>query len=156
MANELSSDVLFRIGLTASIDIYNTDPVSDAIKLTSFSHVTWVVEHGVGATGTCAFTVEECNDAAGTGATAITFTHRVHSVTVTQAEIITDTTAGFTITAGSNQIVIIEREKAGLTAGKPFVRLQMTEGVDSPVTGMVLCILSKRVTHAGDFPDVLA
>lgn len=155
MANELSSGVLFRLGLASSTDLYNTDPTSDIVKLTTFSHVSFLVHHGTGATGTATFTVEACSDNAGAGAEAVTFTYRVHGQASTQSSVLTATTAGYTITAGSDQLVLIEREKEGLPSGKPWVRLKCTEVVDSPVAGFVLIALSRTTANAGDFPDVL-
>ena len=127
-----------KVVLAADADRYDSDPATATINTANYGHVTFVIAHGEGATGTVVVTAEECTDSSGTGATAIAFKYRVDNGALTAA-----TTSGFTIAAGSDQKVDVEIDAADLSDGSEFVRLQLTEGVDSPVDSCVIAIASK-------------
>ena len=59
--------------------------------------------------------------------------------------------AGYAPAAGANKMVAIEVDPATLPAGKPWVRVQVTESVDSPVDAGMIVILSHG-RHKRDIP----
>ncbi|MCP3904782.1 MAG: hypothetical protein GY715_14235 [Planctomycetes bacterium] len=110
-----------------------------------YGHAAFIVEHGAGATGTVVVTMEECTASDGTGATAIPFKYKVaDAADPLGAATLQDATAtGFTIAAGADQQAVIEVDAADLSDGSKWLRMQLTEGVDSPVAAGVVAILSK-------------
>jgi hypothetical protein len=118
---------------------------SDIINMKNFGHCTFVVQKGVGATGTSTFTVEASDDTSGTNVTAIPFRYREIPLSTNVPTALTDATAsGFTNTAGSDRLVIIEVDASELgDTGYGFVRLKAVESVDSPVLAGILAILSQ-------------
>lgn len=135
-------------------DFFNGDPESDLVSLKDYSQVTFILSIGVGATGTATLTVNASQDNAGAGAVAIPFKYRRVANTATSdvETTLTDAdAAGFTTTAGSNQVYIVEVDASALPEGNPFASLQCTEAVDSPVVASLVCLLSgaryKSDTH---------
>lgn len=143
MASIFSEENNIRQGLAPDADRYNTDPATDVVNTKYYGHTTFIVEHGAGATGTAVVTVEECTAADGTGATAIPFKYRLYAITAAQGALTDATASGFTITAGANKLAVIEVPSRSLSDGSPYVRVQLTEGVDSPVDASVLIIQSQ-------------
>lgn len=132
-------------GLAPVADAFSGTVGSDVINCKNYQKVTFVVYKGVGATGTATITVEACDDVTPTNTTAIPFRYRDQqdSDNVTGA-LTAATTAGFTTTAGSAEMYIVEVDVAELgTEGYGYVRLKSVEVVDSPVLGGILCILSE-------------
>lgn len=143
MSEIFSDDNRLVTLLAPDADLYGADPTTDYVSLENYEHLTAMIAHGVGATGTVVVTVLAASANDGTGATAIAFKYRKHTVVATQGAVTAATAAGFTIAAGSNQIAIIEVNADELPDGKPWVALDLNEGVDSPVDAAVIGILSK-------------
>ena len=140
--------------LAPDADRYTGDPATDVYNMKLYDHITFIVHHGAGGTGTVVVTVEECTAAAGTGATAIPFRYRVGASTGVSLGALTSVAAtGVTISATANQILVVEIDAAELSGDSPFVRLQLTEGVDSPVDASVTAILSKPSYSEAVMPD---
>lgn len=132
--------------LAPAADRYNTNPSTDWICLRDYKTITFIIQHGSGATGTAVVTANMAEDASGTGSTAIPFKYRrVSDVTASDVPgAMTDATAsGFTITAGSNQLYYVEINADELDSDSPFVNLTLTESVNSPVDGAVLAVLGE-------------
>lgn len=129
--------------LAPDADRYNGNPATDIFNTKDYDHVCFVVEEGAGGTGTVKIQVEACSDAAGTGATAIAFNYRVMTTTDTWGSRVASASTGYTTVAGADKLVAVEIDAAELSADKPFVRLQLTEIVDSPCDAGVLAILTK-------------
>lgn len=127
-------------------DGYNTDPASDVVSLKNYHTARFYVQEGAGATGTATITVEECTAIDGTGATAIAFSYRASGGEWTAA-----TAAGFATTAGANTRYEIEVQDSGLSEDSPFVRLQFTEVVDSPVA-MAAFVVAEGARYAEETP----
>ena len=126
--------------LAPDADRYNTDPATDVLNLAGYGQVTFILQEGAGGTGTATLTVEECSALDGTGATAIPFRYRV-AQTGDQFTAFSDAlAAGYLTIAGANKMVAIEIDTRDLSEGFPFVRLQLTESVDSPVDAAVIAI----------------
>lgn len=130
--------------LAPDADLYDPDPATDVVNTENFEQVTFILMHGIGATGTVKIEVEECTAADGSGNTAIAFNYRLATAGIDSFAARTAIAAtGYTTVAGSTQMVAIEINAAELSDGSPFVRLQLTEVVDSPVDAAVICILGK-------------
>ena len=108
---------------------------------------------GVGTTGTATLTVNAATSAAGANAVAIPFTYRSYATELTTDVPTTvptlATSAGFTTTAGSNGLYVLEVDAANLNsitpiAGSPYkyVSMTLTNVVSSNVIGGVLIQLS--------------
>ena len=139
----LTENYHLAIGKSPVADFAATSAISDVVNMKNFHSFGAIVFWGVGTTGTFTATVEACDDVVPTNVTAIPFKYRVitgglnagdtHG-TLTQA-----TAAGFTSTAGSHQIVVIEvaSEELGDT-GKSYARVKLTEVVASALLGGIL------------------
>lgn len=132
-------------GLAPVADAFSGTVYSDVVNCKDYRHVTFIVNKGVGATGTSTITVEACDDVTPSNVSAIPFHYRDQqdSDNVTGA-LTAATTAGFTTTAGSAEKYFIEVDVAELTSsGYGYVRLKAVEVVDSPVLGGIDVILSE-------------
>ncbi|MGB0437662.1 MAG: hypothetical protein ACPGIJ_11925 [Mycobacterium sp.] len=134
--NDLSSSVLEPVA-NAAADMYNGDPATDVVSTTNYHGVRFEITEGAGATGTATVTVEECTGTDGTGATAIAFRYRVKAGTAAWGAWTAATASGFTTTAGANYLYEVDVASDELSDGSPYVRLQLTEVVDSAVVGAV-------------------
>lgn len=144
MQNQVFSQSHFLNGGLAPVaDALAGTVTGDYVTTKLYSHVTFVLIRGVGATGTSTLTVQAASDNTGTGATAIPFKSRSGTLAGVLGALTTRAAAGYTTSAGSNQIDVIEVDAADTPDGKPFVALKAVEVVDSPVAAAVLTILSK-------------
>ncbi len=149
----LSEKEFVGVAITPSADIYNGDPASQTYSLARYGRCAFVVQHGAGATGTATFTVEACSDAGGTGAEAVPFSYRTGPANGALGAVQKATAAGFTLSAGANQVFVIDIRSDGVVEGKPYVRLKATEVVDGAVAGSVLAVLSDARYFAESMPD---
>lgn len=144
MANYFTEDHAIVMVLAPDADRYDSDPATDVVNTENYGEVTFVLMHGAGATGTVTIEVEECTAADGTGNTAIAYNYRLATAGVDSFAARTAVAlAGYTTVAGATQMVAIEINASELTDGSPFVRLALTEVVDSPVDAAVFAILGK-------------
>lgn len=140
----LSESVMIERALVPAADRYDTNPATDIFNMALYGHIAFVLDHGAGATGTVKIQVEECSDATGTGNTAIAFRYRLKStVPGTWGAITSSASTGYTTTAGADQMVIVELDSRELSTTKKFVRLQLTEVANSPVSAAVYALLSE-------------
>lgn len=114
---------------------------SDVYSLRDHGRILFVFYIGVGATGTQTITVNSCDDAVPTTRTKIAFWYREILSGDTDGVITRATSTGFTTTAGSSKIVLVEVDAKDLAAGDGFVEFESDESVDSPCLGGVLAIL---------------
>jgi len=105
--------------------------------------VTFVIQKGAGATGTATITVESCDDTTPSTATAIAFKYRVCTSGDTFGAWTAATSAGFTTTAGADQVYEISIISANLYSTDKYVRLQCTEVVNSPCDGGMCAIMTE-------------
>lgn len=129
----------FVTGIDPVADAFAATVTSDVVRAREYAVVRFVVWKGVGATGTSTITVEACDDAAGTNATAVPFNYQAYISTTTDlpGAVTRATASGFATTAGSSQIYVIEVDSQSL-GSQGWVRLKAVEVVDSPVLGGVL------------------
>jgi len=128
-------------------------PVADAFATTTNSDVInvigegllFVIQKGVGTTGTATITVEACDDVTPTTTAAVAFLYRTNTGTDVWSDWTRATTSGFTTTAGSNHLYQVYVEAAELagegTDGYGYARLVSTEVVDDPVLGGILAAI---------------
>lgn len=159
--NSLTEQVSFVKGLPPAADRWNTNPATDIVSMRNHNKCTFLVHQEGGTTGTATFTVEACSDVSGTGATAIPFGYRVGAAGAgaggdAMGARVEATASGFTSTAASDRLYLIEVEANELLAAKPFVRLKCTEAVNDPVNGSVEIMLSEGRYQGASAPTAIA
>lgn len=116
-------------------DAFSGTVTSDVIEAQGES-VLFEITKGVGATGTSTITVLSCDDTTPTTTAAVAFQYRISTTPDTWGAWTQATTAGFTTTAGSNQMYQIWVNAQKLAANNyAYVQLKAVEVVDSPVLG---------------------
>lgn len=142
MSQHLLETLHFVSGLDPVADALAGTVGSDVVNCENANKVVFVVHIGVGATGTSTITVEACDDVTPTNTSAIPFRYRNVVTGDTVTALTEATTAGFTTTAGSADLILVEADVADLAAsGYGFMRLKSVEVVDSPVLAGILIIL---------------
>lgn len=153
MKGLFSEECLVINGLAPVADAFAGTVNSDVIDVSEAHRLTFLVWWGVGATGTTLITVEACDNTTPSNTTAVAFKSRRvsnHQSSDVPGAVTARTSAGFTTTAGSNQLYIIEVDPAVIAAtGYRYARLHCVEQVDSEVLGGILAVLSElRVARA--------
>lgn len=141
--------------LAPDADAFAGAKSTDWISIEKFESMMFSIQRGAGATGTTVVTMLNASTASGTGAAAIAFrSNEVVDVTASDVPnaIVERAVAGFTIAAGADKLVNCFVDGEDLDEDKPFVKLLMTEGVDSPVDGAVLAVLTGP-RYATDLPE---
>lgn len=134
----------FAQGLAPVADALAGTVGSDVVNCENFNKVIFVLQKGVGTTGTSTITVEACDDVTPTNTSAIPFRYRNVVTDDTTAALTAATTAGFATTAGSNHLVLVEADVAELAAsGYSYIRIKAVEVVDSPVLAGILIIMGE-------------
>lgn len=160
MSHLLSQKAFISVALAAAADRYNLNPATDIYSTRLYGIVTFIIAHGAGGIGTVVVTVEKCQDATGTGATAIPFRFRTGNADGVALGAFQDATvAGFTLGPTADQIAVIEVLATELAPVPPiqhgfeFVRLQLTEGVNSPVSACVFAVVGAPAYAEDVMPD---
>ena len=151
---QLMEKLHFAKGLDPIADAFAGTVYSDVYNIGHYGRILFVLYVGVGATGTSVLTVEACDDVTPTNTTAIAFWSREITSGDTEGAITRRAAAGFTTTAGSSKIVLVEVDAKDVAAasvnsavGNKYVRLAAVEGVDSAVLGGVMAILGGSPTR---------
>lgn len=140
---KLSELLHFFKGLDPVADAFSGTIRSDVVNLKHFRRVAWLIYKGVGTTGTSTVTVQACDDTSPTTESAVPFTYRAITSTDVPGSLTAAASTGFTTTAGSSQLYIIEIDvQALLASGYAYACLKMVEVVDSPVLGGIVGILA--------------
>jgi len=130
-------------GLDPVADAFSGTSTSDVVSLANHGSAIFLIYKGVGATGTSTITVEACDDIVPTNTTAVPFFSKSITSTDVQGALTARTAAGFTTTAGSSQIYMIQvAAEEVANAGYSYVRLKAVEVVDSPVLGGIAIVLA--------------
>jgi len=128
-----------EVGLAAVADAFSGTVTSDVVSMKHHGRVRFVYHWGVGTTGTTLITIEACDDTTPTNVSAVPFRYRSTVAGSAPGAWAAATSAGFTTTAGSNQVVECEiAVEALLASGYSFVRSKSVEQVDSPLLGGIL------------------
>lgn len=130
------------------------DGSSDIVKMEEFGKVVFVIQTGVGATGTSTVTIEACDDVTPSNSSAIPFHYRKITVADTHAAVTAVAAAGVATVAGSNDMYVFEVDADALAEdgnGYEYVRLTLVEVTDSPVlAGILVLQLDARYASAVD------
>lgn len=145
-------------GIAPVADAFDSTVYTDVVSMKNFESVMFVIQKGVGTTGTSTITVEACDDFTPSNTSAVTFFYKKVTGSDDVASVLTKaTTAGFTTTAGSNHIYAIEVRYGDLAAsGYTNVRLKAVEVVNSPVLAGILIVLGNPRSVKDPFPTVIA
>src|SRR3990167_5105860 len=144
MANLIENMNVYNVAPSAIIaaneDIFAGNPATDVVSMAGYEEMIFIITKNAGATGTATITVESCDDVTPTTATAVAFRSK-HTVTGnTELALTARAAAGFDTIAGADQVYVISIRADELNGDDKFVRLKMTEVVNSPVDGAVICI----------------
>lgn len=138
---ELIEKLHFVKGLDPVADFMAGTVYSDIVDFSLHQEILFVIYKGVGTTGTSTITVEASDDISGSNVSAIPFKYKAVTSTDLQGAVTTATTSGFTTTAGSSQIYVIEVIPEEMAAsGYQYVRLKAVESANDPVLGGILVI----------------
>jgi len=136
-------------GVDPVADAFAATVSSDVVDMGALSRVVFIRHDGVGATGTSVVTVEACSDTTPSLTTAVPFYYRQILSGDTEGTLTRAAATGFTTTAGSSKLVVIEvREEDLADIGYRYVRAKFTESVDSPVLGGVLILGEAKMAAA--------
>ena len=143
----LQEHKVVHVGPSANIasfaDLTTGNPATDIVNMSNWGRCTFIIIKGAGAVGTATITVESCDTVVPGTATPIPFYYRKCSTIDTFGEWTFCGVAGFTMTAGADQIYEITVDDTFLYSTNKYVRLQFTE-VDSTATdGAVTAILTE-------------
>ena len=150
----------FGQGLPPVADFGAAGVSSDIVDMSNHNKCMFIIQRGVGVTGTGVLTVDACDDVTPSNTTAIPYRYREVSAADVLGTLTEAAAAGYTPTAGSNIMVCVEVDavevrKAGATF--EFVRLTMTETTDSPVlAGIMFMLYEPRYSNVDAGATVLA
>ena len=129
--------------LPPKADQFDTANATDEVDLAGYDKVLFIVQKGVGVTGTATIKAQAADAASPLNYTDIAFLYKqITSTDIDPGALSAAAATGLLFTAGSNHLILIEVRAAQLPAtGYQRVRLLFTEGTDSPVLAGVLAIL---------------
>lgn len=133
----------FAKGIDPVADAFAGTVYSDVYNMEAYGRIAFVIYAGVGTTGTSTLTVEACDDTTPTTTAAIPFWYRQITSGDTETAPTRATTTGFTTTAGSSKIIVVEADAKDLSSNYGYIRLKAVESVDAAVLGGVLAIQSE-------------
>lgn len=144
-------------GLVPVADAFSGTVRTDVYSMKNQHAVEFLIFKGAGALGRSTITVNACDDVVPTNRTAIPFRYRAMTTFDTWGALTDATTAGFTTTAGANQLyeIIVDAQQLGDT-GYSYVELTAVESVDDPVTGCILTIFPQPRQEQATPATVLA
>lgn len=143
MPTNVMQHLHFVKGLDPVADAFDGTVYSDIVNLRDYSGVTFVIYKGVGTTGTSTITVEASDDVSASNTTAIPFRYKAITSGDTEGALTIATASGFTTTAGSSQLYLVEVDSEELgDTGYSYARLAAVESANDPVVGAILVIMS--------------
>lgn len=141
--NLLLENCRFVQGIPPVADFMAGTVYTDIINAKDAQSVVFVVQRGVADDAEiCTFTVEACDTTGPANTSAVPFTYRQISAADVEGAVTNEDTAGYSSTAASNSMDVIEVQTSDLPAGYPYVRLKSVESHDHGVLGGVLVILN--------------
>lgn len=155
MKSLLSEDIKIVKGLDPVADAFSATVYSDIVNTALYGKLAFVVYKGVGTTGTSTITILAGTNNSGTSEEAVPFKYRRVASGDIAGDITDATTAGFTTTAGSSEMYIVEVDPADLPESKPWVRLKAVESVDSPVIGAIVGLLGAPRYGGENLPSAI-
>jgi hypothetical protein len=143
----LMQNVKFVQALGPDADRYSGDPATDVINMQDWSEITFVLHVGVGTVGTAILTIESVDNVAGDNPVEVPFQYKIVTATDVEGAFTAAAAAGFTTTAGSNNMFICRLLAEDLDGTQQFVRMVLTEAAATAVDAGVLAILSGGRYH---------
>lgn len=129
--------------LPPKADQFDTANATDEVDLAGYDRVLFIVQKGVGTTGTATIKAQAADAASPLNYSDLTFYYKEITSTDVDPGLLTyKASTGLLFTAGSNHLILIEVRAAQLPATTyQRVRLLFTEGTNDPVLAGVLAIL---------------
>lgn len=135
----------FAKGIDPVANAFASTVRSDVYSMRGHGRILFVMYVGVGTTGTSTITVNACDDVTPSNRSAIPFWYRQILSGDTDSAITRAATSGFTTTAGSSKIVLVEADAKDMAAsGYGFIECTMVESAASAVLGGILAILDGK------------
>ena len=129
-------------------DILDGGFSSDVVNLSNYDRATFIFQKGAGLTGTAKIQICSCDDVTPSTTTAIAFDSWTCTTGDTWGDKVTIVAAGFTTTAGANQIYAFEVNAAELSSTDQYLQFVGVPVTDDPVSASLTCILSNaRYMH---------
>jgi len=151
MALNMLESLRFAQGLPPVADYGAGGVSSDIVDLKGHNKCAFIIQKGVGTTGTGVLTIEASDDTSASNTTAIPYRYREITAADVNGTLTEAAAAGYTVTAGSNIMVIVEVDAVEVEkAGYRYVRLTMTESVNAAVLAGILVILGEPRYSAAD------
>lgn len=142
--NLLTEDYHLVMGLSPIADAFADDTVrSDIVNMKNYHSFGGIVFWGVGTTGTLKITVEACSDTSASATTAVPFKYRLITGAInavdTHGTLTQAAATGYTTTAGSHQMVVVEVSAEELAdTGYQYARIAIEEVVDAALLGGII------------------
>ena len=140
-------------------------PIADALAGTVYSDIVkcdggkviFILQRGVGTTGKSTITVEACQDTSPAATTAVPFRYKEITAADVEGALTEADAAGYTMTAGSGRIDIVEVDAARLkAAGYAYCRLKAVEATDAEVLAGILILVEKSNQVADQVDSLLS
>ena len=149
MSDRLLQNTKWINALPPVADAYS-NAATDVINMRDAKFCTFIVQEGVGTAGTATFTVEACNNTTPSLTEAVAFRYKILTSGDTEGDTTNATVAGFTTTAGSNHMYMLEVEDSDLTSDYQYVRMAIS---DTSASNNVLAGISALLTGVSDAGD---
>lgn len=127
------------------------------INISGIGKLFFIIQKGVGTTGTTTVQVVAGDDGSPLTESAVTFNYqRIASNNTTIGAVTKATTSGFLTTAGSSDTYIIEVDAQALaSSGYKYAHLKMVEGTASAVLGGVIA-LAADLANSPNTADIVS
>lgn len=140
----LSQEAHFVKGLDPVADFFSGTVYSDVVSVKNAHAIHFLIYKGVSTGGTDAstITVQACDDVTPSNTTAVAFKYRACTSGDTWGALTAATTSGFSTTAGSSQLYMVEVDADLLAnSGYGYCRLKAVETGNDPVVGCIVVML---------------
>ena len=128
--------------IAANEDIFNGSPDTDIVNMKYWRDCIFTIQKGAGAAGTATVTVESCDTVVPGTATAVAFKYRAMTLATDTWSAWTDaTSAGFTTTAGADDMYEIWVRADGLYSTDHYVRMALAEVDSTACDGGIQAVL---------------
>jgi hypothetical protein len=139
------------VNILAPVDVTG-GKTAQAFSMRNYEHATIIVQIGVSAAAFTKILLNKCQDAIGTGATAIPFNLYAQETAGAVNDVLTDRqavlAAGYTPSANDGIFYVIEVDAAELDAANPYLQLQLTNGANSVIASAVAVLSGPRFAGA--------
>lgn len=143
----------FAHGIAPVADYCAGDVFTDIVNMKNFGKAYFVIQKGVGTTGVSTIIMQACDDTSASNTTDIPFRYRFMTSPDDPGSITEVAATGFSLTAGSNHIAVIEVDAVEVAkTGYGYLRMSIDETTDDPVLAGVLVMLAepRYSTGSGD------